>query len=106
MTANLAAVIAGEERRVAVIDTDIQSPGLHVLFGLSGDQITWLHQHDAFERGDWIVAFDRPAPGDAQVAVIASEGVDHRLPVEAGVYAFTTRVATEPEPTMTRSRFE
>jgi septum site-determining protein MinD len=48
MTANLATVIAGDERRVAVIDTDIQSPGLHVLFGLSGDQITWLHQHEAF----------------------------------------------------------
>jgi septum site-determining protein MinD len=51
MTANLAAVIAGEEQRVAVIDTDIQSPGLHVLFGLSGDQITWLHQHEAFRAG-------------------------------------------------------
>jgi hypothetical protein len=59
-----------------------------------------------FERGDWIVAFDRSAPAGAQVAVVASEGVDHRLPVEAGIYPFTTRVTTEPEPTMTRPRFE
>jgi MinD-like ATPase involved in chromosome partitioning or flagellar assembly len=33
-TANLAAVLAGQGKRVAVIDTDIQSPGIHVIFGL------------------------------------------------------------------------
>lgn len=33
-TANLAAKIALEGKRVGVIDTDIQSPGIHVLFGL------------------------------------------------------------------------
>ncbi|MBC8445570.1 MAG: P-loop NTPase, partial [Chloroflexi bacterium] len=32
--ANFAALLAMEGRRVAVIDTDIQSPGIHVLFGL------------------------------------------------------------------------
>ena len=39
-TANLATLLAGEGRRVGVIDTDIQSPGIHVLFGLRGPQIT------------------------------------------------------------------
>jgi septum site-determining protein MinD len=38
-TANLAALLAAEGRRVGVIDTDIQSPGIHVLFGLGEDQI-------------------------------------------------------------------
>src|SRR6266540_6945302 len=38
-TANLAAVFASEGRRVGVIDTDIQSPGIHVLFGLAGDEV-------------------------------------------------------------------
>jgi MinD-like ATPase involved in chromosome partitioning or flagellar assembly len=38
-TANLAALLAAQGRRVGVIDTDIQSPGIHVLFGLSGDEI-------------------------------------------------------------------
>jgi septum site-determining protein MinD len=38
-TANLATLLAVEGRRVGVIDTDIQSPGIHVLFGLAGDQI-------------------------------------------------------------------
>ena len=33
-TANVAALLAAEGKRVAVIDTDIQSPGIHVLFGL------------------------------------------------------------------------
>jgi septum site-determining protein MinD len=39
-TANLATVLAHSGRRVGVIDTDIQSPGIHVLFGLSGEEIT------------------------------------------------------------------
>lgn len=39
-TANLAAVVAAAGHRVGVIDGDIQSPGIHVLFGLSGDTVT------------------------------------------------------------------
>jgi septum site-determining protein MinD len=39
LTANLAALIAAEGRRVAVVDTDIQSPGIHILFGLAGAAI-------------------------------------------------------------------
>jgi septum site-determining protein MinD len=38
-TANVAAVLAGQNERVGVIDTDIQSPGIHILFGLHGDEI-------------------------------------------------------------------
>src|SRR5215470_20442366 len=37
--ANVAALFAAEGRRVGVIDTDIQSPGIHILFGMAGDQI-------------------------------------------------------------------
>ena len=33
-TANVAMLLAAEGRRVAVVDTDIQSPGIHVLFGI------------------------------------------------------------------------
>jgi MinD-like ATPase involved in chromosome partitioning or flagellar assembly len=40
ITANVAALLAAEGRRVGVIDTDIQSPGIHVLFGLVGEEIT------------------------------------------------------------------
>lgn len=38
-TANLAASLALTGRRIGVIDTDIQSPGIHVLFGVVGDEI-------------------------------------------------------------------
>ncbi len=33
-TANLAVIAASQGHRVAIIDTDIQSPGIHVLFGM------------------------------------------------------------------------
>ncbi|NDJ79224.1 MAG: MinD/ParA family protein [Chloroflexi bacterium] len=38
-TANLAASLALEGYRVGVVDTDIQSPGIHVLFGFDMDTI-------------------------------------------------------------------
>lgn len=39
-TANLAVMLASEGKRVCVIDTDIQSPGIHVIFGLDGENVT------------------------------------------------------------------
>jgi len=39
MTANLSTLLAAGGRRVGVIDTDIQSPGIHVLFGLDESRI-------------------------------------------------------------------
>ncbi len=39
ITANLAVLAALSGKRVGVIDTDIQSPGIHVLFGLKGEEI-------------------------------------------------------------------
>lgn len=38
-TANLAALTALEGKRVGVVDTDIQSPGIHVLFGLDDEKM-------------------------------------------------------------------
>ncbi len=40
-TANLATILAAEGRCVGVIDTDIQSPGIHVLFNLNEDDIEY-----------------------------------------------------------------
>jgi MinD-like ATPase involved in chromosome partitioning or flagellar assembly len=40
LTANLTALIAQSGKRVGIIDTDIQSPGIHVLFGLDEDKMT------------------------------------------------------------------
>src|SRR5215216_3534175 len=39
-TANVAALLAASGKRVGVIDADIQSPGVHVLFGIAGDEVT------------------------------------------------------------------
>lgn len=40
-TANLAAILAKTGRRVGIIDTDIQSPGIHVIFALDHERITF-----------------------------------------------------------------
>lgn len=40
-TANLTALLASEGLRVGVIDTDIQSPGIHVLFGLHEEDMKY-----------------------------------------------------------------
>lgn len=34
LTANLGAALAAQGKRVGIVDTDIQSPGIHILFGL------------------------------------------------------------------------
>ena len=38
-TANIATQVAMQGNRVAIVDTDIQSPGIHVLFGMEEDDI-------------------------------------------------------------------
>ncbi|HEY9738202.1 MAG TPA: MinD/ParA family protein [Trichocoleus sp.] len=38
-TANLAATVASLGHRVGVVDTDVQSPGIHVLFGFSEEKM-------------------------------------------------------------------
>lgn len=40
ITANLAALLAMDGSRVGVVDTDIQSPGIHILFSMAGEEVT------------------------------------------------------------------
>ncbi|MHC5725535.1 MAG: P-loop NTPase, partial [Nostoc sp.] len=40
LTANIGATIALHGKRVGIVDTDIQSPGIHVLFGLDEEKMT------------------------------------------------------------------
>lgn len=49
-TANLAGLVAMAGKRVGVVDTDIQSPGIHVLFGL--DDQSMGHTLNEFLRGE------------------------------------------------------
>lgn len=41
VTANLATILARAGKRVGIVDTDVQSPGIHILFGLDEDKITY-----------------------------------------------------------------
>ena len=68
-TANLAAVLAADGQRVGVIDTDIQSPGIHVLFGLAGDEMT-ASLNDFLWHGRAIgdIAQDVPTGSDPGIA--------------------------------------
>ncbi len=52
-TANMASILANSGQRVAVIDGDIQSPGIHVLFGLDGEQLQ--HSLNTYLQGDCTV---------------------------------------------------
>ncbi len=49
-TANLAAQAALRGKRVAIVDTDISSPGIHVLFGL--DDKSMAHTLNEYLRGE------------------------------------------------------
>ena len=49
-TANLAAQAVLKGNRVAIVDTDIQSPGIHVLFGLDEDKMG--HTLNEYLRGE------------------------------------------------------
>lgn len=40
MAANVATLLAAGGRRIGVVDTDIQSPGIHVLFGMTRETVT------------------------------------------------------------------
>ncbi|MBL4686680.1 MAG: MinD/ParA family protein [Nannocystaceae bacterium] len=49
-TANIAAMLAASGHRVGVIDTDIQSPGIHVLFALDPSEVTYSLNDFLWER--------------------------------------------------------
>ena len=49
-TANLTTLLAASGKRVGVIDTDIQSPGIHVLFGL--DETSMGYSLNDYLRGE------------------------------------------------------
>ncbi|MDX2272157.1 MAG: MinD/ParA family protein [Cyanobacteriota bacterium] len=39
LTANLSSAVASTGKRVGIVDTDIQSPGIHVLFGMDEEKV-------------------------------------------------------------------
>jgi MinD-like ATPase involved in chromosome partitioning or flagellar assembly len=77
LTANLSALLAAGGRRIGIIDTDIQSPGIHVLFGLDDDTITrslndYLHGKCPIEEAAYDVTPDPVRSGGGQIYLIPS----------------------------------
>jgi len=82
LTANLAATLALDGRRVAIVDTDIQSPGIHVLFGLEGQDLERsLNDYLWGQCGIQDAAYDVSAtlPGGPRAAA-AARGSLHLVP--------------------------
>jgi septum site-determining protein MinD len=95
LTANLAALVALAGHRVAVVDTDIQSPGIHMPFGLSEEKVTYALNHFiwgecAIEKAAYDVSNVLPGPGGplylvpssikiSDIGRILKEGYDVRL---------------------------
>ncbi|NJN11165.1 MAG: MinD/ParA family protein [Richelia sp. RM1_1_1] len=52
LVANLATTIMLQGKRVGIVDTDIQSPGIHVLFGLDTEQINFTLNDYLWEKCD------------------------------------------------------
>lgn len=51
-TANIAATLASQGKRVGVVDTDIQSPGIHIIFGLDDSKPRPQYALNDYLHGD------------------------------------------------------
>jgi len=79
LTANLAANVALKDHRVGIVDTDIQSPGIHALFGLDAERIgrclnDYLWERCSVEETAYDVsaALDRRLTADAAIYLVPS----------------------------------
>ncbi len=95
LTANLASLAAVAGKRVAVVDTDIQSPGIHMPFGLGEDRVEFALNHFIWgecpiEKAAYDVSTALKRPGGpiylvpssmkmADIGRILKEGYDVRL---------------------------
>jgi len=82
LTANLASLAALEGKRVAVIDTDIQSPGIHMPFALAEESVEFTLNHFIWgecgiEKAAYDVSSRLPRPGGALYLVPSSMKISH-----------------------------
>lgn len=64
LTANLAVQLAQRGQRVGVVDTDLASPGIHVLFGMDGGRVDGSLNDYLFERATIAEVSHRVGPSD------------------------------------------
>lgn len=75
ITANLAYVLAVEGYKVGVVDTDIQSPGIHVIFGLKPENVKHSLNDFLWQKcdiGKVVVNIALPEPVNGQLMVVPS----------------------------------
>jgi septum site-determining protein MinD len=82
-TANVAALLAAQGRRVGVVDTDILSPGIHVLFGLDQEGVgptlnDYLWERCALREAAYDVTPDGIA-GPGRVWLVPSSVAPHDI---------------------------
>jgi len=77
LTANLAVAIALQGHRVAVVDTDLQSPGIHALFNIDDTRKhqtlnDYLWNHSSISDAAWDCSSDLGIKGKGKVFLIPS----------------------------------
>ena len=77
MTANIATAMALQGNKVGIVDTDIQSPGIHVLFGLDEEKMDralndYLWGRCAIEDTAYDVTLDAVAAAGGNIQLIPS----------------------------------
>lgn len=77
LTANLAATLACQGRRLGIVDADIQSPGIHILFGLDEGQVElalndYLHGQCPIEKTAYDVTPPEVAERGGRIHLIPS----------------------------------
>lgn len=77
LTSNLAVSLAKQGKRVGIIDSDLQSPGIHLLFGLDEETVTltlndYLSGRCALYEAAYDVSHALPSPGGAIYLIPAS----------------------------------
>lgn len=81
-SANLASLMALEGKRVGVVDTDIQSPGIHVLFGLEPEMI-----HHSLNDYLWGLCDIEEAAHDVSDNVGITAGAGHVFLIPSSIKA-------------------
>lgn len=77
LIANFATAIALQGHRVAVVDTDIQSPGVHIIFGLDEQKISktlndYLWGHSTIEEAAYDVSSESVMASNGRIFLIPS----------------------------------
>jgi MinD-like ATPase involved in chromosome partitioning or flagellar assembly len=87
LTANVAAALARRGRRVAIVDTDIQSPGIHVLFNIDPKLLR-------FTLNDYLWGRCRVEETAVDVTASLTDAAGHAVPITGSVMLVPASIKT------------